>query len=426
MTTLWAAHHCLYPQVQFRRVFRPLRRPVPAGAEIVTAYTNGEVTLRRNRRLDGYHEAADLSGFQGVEVGDFVVHGLDILRGSVGVSDSRGAISSVCVVAAPALGADARYFSYVIRAQSFSGFPRALARGVREGGADFRRWDTLAALPIPLPSESQQHVIAEYLDRETARVDGLIARRSQMAAVVSERASLATAALVLTGRVKGDIISADGDYLPPAPRGWSRTTLRHLRCLVQTGPFGSQLHADEYVTDGWPVVNPANLRDGQIRSDRLMTVSDEKRNVLKRHVLRPGDIVFGRRGQMGRAGLVTDTEDGWLCGTGSLLLRLADDRLTPEYLKLLLETPPLRAYYGIESVGSTMDNLNAHIVLGSPILVPPPDEQKQIVEDVRVLREEANAVLELFHRQVVTMQEHRQALITAAVTGQLDVTKAVA
>jgi type I restriction enzyme S subunit len=86
-----------YPEVPFRRLFRSVERPIADGAEIVTAYTDGTVTLRRNRPIKGYHEAADLSGFKGVCVGDFVVHGLDILRGSVGVSDSDGAISSVFV-----------------------------------------------------------------------------------------------------------------------------------------------------------------------------------------------------------------------------------------------------------------------------------------------------------------------------------------
>src|ERR1700731_1383541 len=100
---------------------------------MVTAYTDGRVTLRSNRRRDGYHEARDMSGHQGVEPGDLVVHGLDILRGSVGVSDARGAISSLCVVCSPKVRSDPRYFSYVIRAQAFSGLPRALARGVREG-----------------------------------------------------------------------------------------------------------------------------------------------------------------------------------------------------------------------------------------------------------------------------------------------------
>src|SRR5680860_726301 len=119
-----------YPSVPFQYVFERLDRPVPENAEIVTAYTDGEVTLRSNRRREGYHNASSLETYQGVEPGDFVVHGLDILRGSVGVSDSAGAMSPVCTVARASDGHDPRFHAYTIRMQAASGFTKALARGI--------------------------------------------------------------------------------------------------------------------------------------------------------------------------------------------------------------------------------------------------------------------------------------------------------
>lgn len=393
---------------------------------MVTAYTDGRVTLRSNVRLDGYHEAADMSAMQGVAAGDFVVHGLDILRGSVGVSDSAGAISSVCTVCEPVASADPRYFAWVIRAQAKTGFPRALARGVREGGADFRRWDTLAELPVPAPPVGEQRSIADFLDRETARIDALIATKRRMIEVVHEQLAAWSVRHVLGEGVSGGKSPSSSGFYGGVPRGWRETALRHLGCDVQTGPFGSQLHAADYVEGGWPVVNPMNIVDGGMRAVESMTVTEDKRTELARHMLRRGDIVFGRRGEMGRAGLVAPEQEGWLCGTGSLRLRLNGPHLLPSYLLLLLGSPPARAFFELSSVGSTMDNLNSEIVLSFPALVPPLEVQQAIVDAIVGHRRVAGDLDVRLAKQIDLLVEHRQALIIAAVTGELDTHEAAA
>jgi len=187
-------------QQPLRRVIKPINRPVPEGAEIVTAYTDGQVTRRSNRAKRGYHEAADLSGFQGVDEGDFVVHGLDILRGSVGIADSSGAISSVCTVAKVSDQVDDRYLAMAVRLQARSGYTRALARGIRSGGADFRRWDTLAELPVPVPPLIEQRMAAERFEAESANMDALLVKvRDHIALAKERRSALITAAV--TGQI---------------------------------------------------------------------------------------------------------------------------------------------------------------------------------------------------------------------------------
>ena len=148
-----------------------------------------------------------------------------------------------------------------------------------------------------------------------------------------------------------------------------------------------------------------------------MTVSDEKREELSRHVLREGDIVFGRRGEMGRAGLVGESESGWLCGTGSLRLRVTAGKLDPEYLAELLQTDALRNYFLLTSVGSTMDNLNSDIVLGMPCLVPGLDQQRRIVVSLGQTRVRFDLVSGRLTKQIEVLAEHRQALVTQAVLG---------
>ncbi len=279
------------------------------------------------------------------------------------------------------------------------------------------------ALPIPRISESTQRAIADFLDAETARIDALIARKRQLAERLNQRLSIEHERLVL-GQDQAQGSLANGRFY--GETAWPETTLRHLNCEVQTGPFGSQLHADDYVKDGWPVVNPSNIVGGRIIALAEVSVDNETRVRLARHLLKPGDIVFGRRGEMGRAGLVSEHEAGWICGTGSLRLRLVGDLLLPEYLKLLLETGAAKRYFELSSVGSTMDNLNTEILLALPILVPPIDAQKRVVRTVSRSRAHNLELETKLSRSIGLLTERRQALITAAVTGQIEVPGAVA
>ncbi len=280
--------------------------------------------------------------------------------------------------------------------------------------------ERLRSRPMTLLPLAEQREIANYLDAETARIDALIAKKRQLIRVVEERFGAARELLMTLPRGESSTPSRTG-FFAEVPERWEETTLRHLGVEVQTGPFGSQLHAEEYVEGGWPVINPANIRDGRIRQIDSMTISDVKRDELCRHILRPGDIVFGRRGEMGRAGLVGQSEAGWLCGTGSLRLRISSRRLDPGYLAELLQTGALRNYFTLRSVGSTMDNLNSEIVLSMPCLLPDLAQQRFLVDELKRVRARFERLVDGLTRQIELLAEHRQAMITAAVTGEFAV-----
>ena len=252
----------------------------------------------------------------------------------------------------------------------------------------------------------EQRRIADFLDDRVARIDQIItARRAQ------------TVSLGLLHESRKEAVF---DCSTNAPT----VQLRRLRCLVQTGPFGSQLHSDEYVDGGWPVVNPAGIIDGRLREIAGMSVDDSSRERLSRHILLKNDVVFGRRGELGRAGLVTESEVGWVCGTGSLLVRLADIRLRPPFLMQMLSTSRVRHFFQRHSVGSTMDNLNTDILLSVPLLLPTVADQDAILDALDQLDRDLSSSVRALEESVSLMLEYKQSLITAAVTGELDVTTA--
>jgi type I restriction enzyme S subunit len=161
---------------------------------------------------------------------------------------------------------------------------------------------------------------------------------------------------------------------------WITQPLRHLLTNLQTGPFGSSLHRSDYVEGGTPVINPASIVGRRIVPSLKMAVGTETVERLASFKLRRGDIVLARRGEMGRCAVVTSVEDGWLCGTGSLILRFPPT-ISADFMALI-SSPGVRTYLGGSAVGATMQNLNQLILLNLQVGLPPLAEQHRIVAKV--------------------------------------------
>ena len=162
--------------------------------------------------------------------------------------------------------------------------------------------------------------------------------------------------------------------LGEVPKGWTHSTLaaeaKHYGGFIQTGPFGSQLHASDYVDEGVPVVMPQDLNNRRISVERIVRVTEEMAQRLTRHRVRPGDVVYSRRGDVERHALVSDREAGWLCGTGCLLVRLGAAWPSQAYLSEVLDLPVTREWLVRHAVGATMPNLNTSILGDVPLLMP--------------------------------------------------------
>ncbi len=268
-------------------------------------------------------------------------------------------------------------------------------------------------------SQTQQHRIAAYLDQQTAKIDRLInLRQRQIALLKEQRAALIQQAV--TRGLNPDVPMKDsglpwGGYIP---EHWSIVPLGRLAKLLQTGPFGSQLHAHEYVEGGVPIVNPSHMVEGLIQHDSTCTVDKFTARRLERHFLKIGDILFARRGEIGRCALVRSGEVGWICGTGSLLMRPDIQILAPAYLVTLFQLKRLKESLMLQSVGSTMDNLNTGILSRIRLLLPPLDEQAKILIFIEKKREKFDILYSAYSRQITLLTEYRAALIHEFVTGQ--------
>lgn len=169
--------------VRGKYILHYMQKPVREDDGVITCFRDGEVTLRSNRREEGFTMSDKEIGYQGIDVGDLVVHGMDGFAGSIGISDSRGKASPVLNV----LDTDQckRYIMYYLRSMAYSDVFLALATGIRVRSCDLR-WNKLAELSYPVPPLDEQNAIVKHIDSVLSKADAVIADKEAQLATLDE------------------------------------------------------------------------------------------------------------------------------------------------------------------------------------------------------------------------------------------------
>lgn len=169
--------------IRGKYLLKYLQKPVKEDDGVITCFRDGEVTLRSNRREDGFTMSDKEIGYQGIDVGDLVVHGMDGFAGAIGISDSRGKASPVLNVMDTKQ--NKRYIMYYLRSMAYSDIFVALATGIRVRSCDLR-WNKLADLPYPVPNIEEQTVIVEYIDATLEKTDAVITEKKSQIETLDE------------------------------------------------------------------------------------------------------------------------------------------------------------------------------------------------------------------------------------------------
>jgi len=210
------------------------------------------------------------------------------------------------------------------------------------------------------------------------------------------------------------------------PKGWECIDLAELTKRfggsIQTGPFGSQLHASDYVESGVPVVMPKDIVNRRASTESVARVGTADADRLSRHKLQAGDIVFSRRGDVERHALITEREVGWLCGTGCLLLRSGPQWKSAGFLSMLLDAPRARTWLVQHAVGATMPNLNTAILGSVPVVLPLPPVLSAFEELVSVTEKQRSRNASMAE----TLATLRDTLLPRLISGQLRLPQAEA
>jgi type I restriction enzyme S subunit len=304
---------------------------------------------------------------------------------------------------------------------SFIGVRQHIVSLATGGGQPNISQDILRSLKLSAPKKTEQQQIANFLDHETAKIDTLIEKQRRLIELLKEKRQAVISHAVTKGLNPNAPMKDSGvEWLGEVPEHWVIAQLKFNTMEMQTGPFGSQLHAEDYIDDGIPLINPAHMIDGKITPDSKVSVDTETWQRLKRHQLFEGDLIFARRGELGRCAIVTKEQEGWLCGTGSLKAKL-NNRLISDYAYLLITSEGVVSELSLESKGSTMDNLNTETIGRVRLPVPPVNEQLEVLSYANEVACKFRNLIEKATSAINLMQERRTALISAAVTGKIDV-----
>jgi type I restriction enzyme, S subunit len=281
--------------------------------------------VRRREASDTTTRAAseDLSNYKLCRAGDLVINRMRAFQGALGIAQEDGVVSPDYAVLRVDPTVDKRWLNYFLTSGFTVATMASLVRGI--GGTEAGNVRTprlnindLQSMTAPLVSADEQRAIADYLDRETARINTLIEEQQRLIDMLRER--------------RWAVIERGVALLD-----WN-TPFKTAATLIQTGPFGSQLKSDEYEDGGIPVINPSHLDAGEVVPDPRIAVSAGKAEQLARHRLEEGDLIAARRGDLGRCAVVGPFAAGFLCGTGSALVRLDRARVDPSFAAIVFSS----------------------------------------------------------------------------------------
>jgi type I restriction enzyme, S subunit len=196
------------------------------------------------------------------------------------------------------------------------------------------------------------------------------------------------------------------------PKGWVWVKLGEIAEELSTGPFGSTLHKSDYITNGIPLINPTNIVNGNIIANEKITVSETTKTRLEKYLLKTGDFVIARRGDLSKCGIVQEYQNGWICGTGSFFMRILNTN--KNFFQLAYTSTSSQKYLLKDSIGQTMDNLNQSLLSKLPLALPSLAEQHAIVERVDRLLAFVNALEQQVQERKTYAEQLMQAVLKEA------------
>ena len=187
---------------------------------------------------------------------------------------------------------------------------------------------------------------------------------------------------------------------------WKKVKLGEISQTIQTGPFGSQLHQSDYSVIGIPIVMPKDIIAGNIEEASIARVEQHHIDRLSRHMISYGDILYARRGDVGKCAFTKQNQEGWLCGTGCLRVTINPDMANPKFVFFQLQKQETIGWITNHAIGSTMLNLNTTILSNAPVEIPSLRIQNRIVE----ILSRYDSLIENYQKQIKLLEEAAQRL----------------
>lgn len=407
-----------------KHLFALMNRPVEKGAETITCFRDGEVTLRRNRRTTGFTESLTEVGYQGIKKGDLVIHQMDAFAGAVGVSDSDGKSTPVYSVCQPKQELSVHYYAYLIREMARSQFILSLSRGIRQRSCDFR-FSAFGQCTLLVPPLAEQQKIVDYLDAKCSEIDALVERRERIIEHLQELKQSIIAQAVTRG-LNPDTPTKDSgvSWLGCVPEHWEGSRMKYLLGKVQSGDWGQEVSANNAACICVRVAD-FDYENFRVTNSATPTLRGYRQETIDKLRLEQGDLLLeksggGDKSPVGRCVVYCGCQDA-VCSNFVEALRV-NARVLPEFLmyaiSVLYASGHMR-YFIKQTTG--IQNLQMKRLLAMRLFLPPLEEQKEIVAFLQEKCARIGALVARHRAMKERLKELKTSLIAAAVTGKIDV-----
>lgn len=390
----------------FQRMFRPVREE----DEVITCFRDGQVTLRKNRRTEGFTESFKEIGYQGIRKGDLVIHQMDAFAGSIGVSDSDGKGTPVYICLLPKGEENNFYYAHLLREMARTGYIKSLYRGIRERSSDFR-FDTFVKLYLPIPPLSEQHAIVSFLDKELGKIDTYMEKEQQLIDRLKELKQSVIARAVTRGINPDAKMKPSGiNWIGEIPEYWEIKSLRNfIKIMSDKG------HPDEQLLS---VVREQGviIRNVESKEENHNFVPDDLSGYK---LVKEGQFVINKMKAWQGSYAVSNYRGIVSPAYYTCDLIFENKEFFNEAIRSKAYVPFFTQYSKGIRVGQW--DLSPISLKEIPFLLPPSDEQQAIVDYITTATTKIDKLIVEKTYELEYMKELRQRIISDAVTGKIDV-----
>jgi type I restriction enzyme S subunit len=381
----------------------------------------GVIPLEEFERLEGRrvtHAFKNLEQRKHAELNDFVIS-MRSFEGGIERVMAQGCVRSSYIVLHATAAAHVGFFSYLFKSTAYIQGLQATATFIRDG--QDLNFSNFRQIKLPRLDVQEQGKIAQLLDGETTRIDGLIERKTHFIELLREKRQALITHAVTNGLDPGAPMKDSGvEWLGQVPAHWSTSRLRFVALIRNS-------NVDKKSYDGQKTVSMCNYVDVYYNERITPEIAFRKATATPAEIdaftLRGGDVVMTKDSEspddIGVPALASDSLTGVVCGYHLTLLR-ANDRIVPEYLFRVLQSKSIAAYYEAKTPGVTRFGLSLDVIGSTPVPLPSREEQRVVCGFLNVQTTRIDTLIAKTERSIELLREKRSALITAAVTGKID------
>lgn len=411
---------------RIKTLFREKDERSGTGSGVLLSLTRAKGIIPQAEASNRIASAEDLSKYRVCQPGDLVMNRMQAWSGMFALSTYAGVISPDYSIFGTIEKSDVKFFEHLFKTPAVVDQFAQRSKGI---GSGFNRLYTpdFGAVPAVVPPLSEQAAIVRFLDHADRSIRRYILAKQKLIKLLEEQKQAIIHRAVTRGLDPNVRLKPSGvEWLGDVPEHWDVRKLGQIAVSFRTGPFGSILHQSDYTEGGTPLINPTHISCGGIVENTRCSVPPAVADRLSHYRLDKHDLIFSRRGELGRCALVRDREVGWLCGTGSIRVRVAYGGIEPEYLIQALQVRWVGEYLSLFSVGATMESLNTGILKRIPVLIPPINEQRKLLDRIAQEVRNIDCATADSEREISLLREYRTRLVADVVTGKLDVREAAA